>query len=303
MPEPNARIGQPRIAPGWVLGAAIVGMSTAGPLVRSSHAHPVVIAFWRLAFSLGVVAFGLLLSGEWRELGRITRRELSLSIAAGLALAAHFWVWNASIQLTTIAASVTLVSMQPAIVALFSALYLRERPARRQVAGIAIAILGAAVIVLPDALSSGPTIGRGALLGNALALAGAFTAAVYFVLGRRLRRAMGLWTYVSVVYVTCFLALGAAAATMRLDLALQSGREVGIFVGLALGPMLLAHTGMNWALRYRPAYVVNLTVLAEPVGASLLAAVLPWVAEVPPGTTFLGGAVVLGGILLASWKR
>ena len=39
--------------------------------------------------------------------------------------------------------------------------------------------------------------------------------------------------------------------------------------------MLIGHTGMNWALKFAPAFVVNLTVLGEPVGATLLAAVLP----------------------------
>jgi drug/metabolite transporter (DMT)-like permease len=63
--------------------------------------------------------------------------------------------------------------------------------------------------------------------------------------------------------------------------------------------MLLGHTGMNWALRYLPAYVVNLTVLGEPAGATLLAAVLPGIREVPALRTLVGGAMVLAGILLA----
>jgi drug/metabolite transporter (DMT)-like permease len=63
--------------------------------------------------------------------------------------------------------------------------------------------------------------------------------------------------------------------------------------------MLLGHTGMNWALKFLPAYVVNLTVLGEPVGATVLAALLPGIREVPPRVTFVGGALVLAGILLA----
>jgi drug/metabolite transporter (DMT)-like permease len=80
----------------------------------------------------------------------------------------------------------------------------------------------------------------------------------------------------------------------------QSPRELAIFAGLALGPMLLGHTGLNWALKRSPAYVVNLTLLGEPVGATLIAAFLPGIREVPAPLTFVGGAIVFVGILLTA---
>ena len=64
--------------------------------------------------------------------------------------------------------------------------------------------------------------------------------------------------------------------------------------------MLLGHTGLNWALKHSPAYVVNLTLLGEPVGATLIAAFLPGIREVPGILTLVGGTVVLAGILLAA---
>jgi drug/metabolite transporter (DMT)-like permease len=57
---------------------------------------------------------------------------------------------------------------------------------------------------------------------------------------------------------------------------------------------------MNYALRYLPAYVVNLTVLGEPVGATLLAAIIPGIAEVPSAATLVGGGLILGGVILAA---
>jgi len=50
-----------------------------------------------------------------------------------------------------------------------------------------------------------------------------------------------------------------------------------IFALLAIGPMLLGHTGMNWALRHLRAYQVNVVLLGEPIGATALAAILPGV--------------------------
>jgi drug/metabolite transporter (DMT)-like permease len=80
----------------------------------------------------------------------------------------------------------------------------------------------------------------------------------------------------------------------------QPPRELAIFAALALGPMLLGHTGMNWALGHLPAYLVNLTTLGEPVGATLLAALLPGIHEVPGVGTIIGGVIVLIGVLRAA---
>jgi drug/metabolite transporter (DMT)-like permease len=64
--------------------------------------------------------------------------------------------------------------------------------------------------------------------------------------------------------------------------------------------MLLGHTGFNWSLKYLPAYVVNLTLLGEPVGATVLAALLPGIREVPRTATFVGGALILLGIYVTA---
>ena len=68
----------------------------------------------------------------------------------------------------------------------------------------------------------------------------------------------------------------------------------------SLGPMLLGHTGFNWALKHSPAYVVNIALLGEPIGATVIAAMLPGIREVPGPTTFVGGAVILAGVLLTA---
>jgi drug/metabolite transporter (DMT)-like permease len=217
-------------------------------------------------------------------------------------LALHFWSWNSSVALTSVAASVVLVNTQPVVVALLSAVWLREAPSRRQWTGIAIAMVGALIVAVPDLVGGmGDTTAHPrALLGDLLALGGALTAALYFVAGRRLRSSLGLWPYVGLVYGTCLVVLLALVVATRAPLAPQPPREVAIFAALALGPMLLGHTGLNWALKHSPAYVVNLTLLGEPVGATLIAATIPGIRELPGPATLLGGAVVLAGILLTA---
>ena len=287
-----------------VLFLSVLGVSLSGPLVRLSAAHPVAIAVWRLAFSLILVAIPLAIGGSWRQWRTLDRRDLAFASAAGTLLAIHFWSWNTSIGLTTIAASVVLVNVQPLVVATLSAIWLGERPTRQQWAGIAIAMLGAIIVVLPDLLStSGLSTSRRALLGDALALIGAVTAASYYVIGRRLRQTLDLWAYVALVYGACLAALLVMALAMDVPLGPYPAREYGIFALLALGPMMLGHTGMNWALRHARAYQVNIVLLGEPIGATLLAALLPGIRERPTLLTLVGGVIVLGGILLAERRR
>jgi drug/metabolite transporter (DMT)-like permease len=283
-----------------VLVLALIGISFAGPLVRLSHAHPLAIAIWRLGFSLLIIGVALGITGSWRQWQRLDRSRTLVAVGAGAMLALHFWTWNSSIGFTTVAASVVLVNTQPALVALLSAGWLREPPTRRQWMGIAIAMAGAFVVALPDmASAANATTGR-ALFGDALALAGAAAAACYFVAGRKLRTTLDIWPYVALVYGTCFVVLIGLAAIVRAPVLHQPARELAIFSALAIGPMLFGHTGLNWALKYLPAYVVNLTLLGEPVGATMLAAILPGIREVPGVATLGGGALILVGIYVTA---
>ena len=227
----------------FVLCLALIGISFAGPLVRLSHAHPLAIAIWRLGFSLIFIAIALVVTGSWRQWRRLDRSGVLLALGAGVMLALHFWSWNASVGLTTVAASVVLVNMQPAIVALLSAGWLHEPPTRAQWGGIAVAMVGALVVAYPDLASASQSTTARALLGDVLALAGAATAACYVVAGRRLRATLDLWPYVAIVYGSCFVVLLIFAAIVHAPVLGQPPRELGIFLGLAVGPMLLGHTG------------------------------------------------------------
>ena len=287
-------------SPLLVLAGSLLGISLAAPLIRLSDAHPIAIAAWRLAFSLlPILLIGARL-GSFRAFRTLDRGLVGAAVAAGGLLALHFWSWNASLRYTSVAASVTLVNLQPVIIAAVSARLLGEAPSRRQWVGILVAMLGAIGVAWVDAPSGEALAGGNALLGDALAVLGAITAAGYYLLGRRVRQVLDTWAYVLLAYGSALLVLLVLAIPAGAALWPQPPRELAIFAGLAAGPMLLGHTGMNYALGRLPAYVVNLTVLGEPVGATLLAALLPFIAEVPSVGTLLWGAVVLAGVVVAA---
>lgn len=301
---------RPRTSPLLVLALSLVGISLAAPLIRLSAADPLVIATWRLGFSMIIVAAALVIGGGWREWRTLAARDYLFAVGAGVLLAIHFWSWNASLRYTSVAASVALVNVQPVIIAIVSVLWLRESPSRLQWLGIALAVVGALIVGLadvPGGLSAlGPALlgegqsGSRALFGDLLAMLGAVTAAGYYLIGRRLRQHLGLWPYVALVYGAAFASCLLLTQLAAKPLTPQPPRELAIFAGLALGPMLLGHTGMNWALGHLPAFIVNLTTLGEPIGATILAALLPGIAEVPGVGTIVGGALVLAGVVLAA---
>lgn len=289
-------MSRPPLPPGGVLVVAVGAMAFAGPLVRYATAPALAISAWRLLFSVAFLAGILLARGGFRAQFRLSARQWGAGLAAGVLLAGHFWAWIASLGLTTVASSVVLVNTQPLFVGVFSLWFLKEPPSPRQWLGIWVAVVGAGVIGWGDW-----ALGGKALVGDALALGAALMAAGYYAIGRSLRPTMDLWAYAGLVYGVAALALtGAVAASPAVSLAGYPRGDWLVFLALALGPMMLGHTGMNYALRYLPAYVANLAALGEPVGATFLAWILPGIGEAPSWNTMLGGGLVLSGIALGT---
>lgn len=274
---------------------AILAVSTASVLFRLSDAPALVKAFWRLAYATAVLApFALWRHG--RELARLPARDAAGLALVGVVLAIHFAAWIRSLDLTGVASSVFLVTLHPLVVAVASGFLFRESFSRLAWAGAAAAVVGGGLVVLADAAGASP--GARPLLGDALALVGAAAAGAYFLAGRGFRRRMPVLVYVLPVYATCTLTLGALALAKGDALLGWSAREHGIFLALALGPMVFGHTVLNWALAHVSAPAVATSVVGEPLGASLLA----WLVldEGVAATALPGFALVIAGLLLVA---
>src|SRR6059036_499338 len=296
------------MSPLLVLIVAVLATSYAGPIVRFAAAPALAFAFWRLALVLPVTGGLAVLEGsrEQRAGSSVTRQLLlpaprsllPLMLLSGLLLALHFWSWIASLRFTTVASSVVLVSLKPVFAWGIAAAWLREHPTRAEAWGIGLAVIGASLIGLGDARLS-----LGALGGDALALLGALTGAGYYVIGRRVRQTVGIWSYASAVYAVAAVTLGVVAAFRGAPLTGFGLRDWGVFAAMAAGPMLVGHTGMNYALRHFRATTVNVAALGEPVGASVIAWLVPAIHEVPGVTTVTGGILVLLGIAMSLGGR
>lgn len=304
MPETRARLFLP-----FAVLVAILAVSTASLFIRFAQndgAPSLVIAALRLTFATLLIA-PIALTRHWDELRRLTRTEILLGGSSGIFLAVHFAAWISSLEYTRVASSVIFVSTGPLWVALLSPVVLKEHLARSAVAGLALALIGGAVIGASDACAwdGGPVCppladilqGRAAW-GNFLALSGAWTVTGYLIIGRKLRPQMSLLAYVFLVY-------GMASAALLVFMLLSgespfgySPKIYGWIVLLAAVPQLIGHSTYNWLLKYLPAALVAVVTLAEPVGSALLAYF--FLRETPTAAVMAGGALILLGIYLAS---
>lgn len=277
---------------GLVLTAGVLAMAWASILIRWTAAPPLVVGAGRLtAATLFLAPFA------WRaaasEWPRLAPRQWLYMLVAGVALGLHFAAWIASLGLTSVASSVVLVSTTPLFVAIASPLLFGERLSRAMALAVALAITGAIVIGLADARMVG-----GALAGDLLALVGAFMAAVYLLAGRALRRHLSLLAYIWPIYGLAALVLLLGCALAGQSLAGYAPRVYGLLVLLALGPQIIGHSSVNWALRYLSPTFVTIAILGEPLGAAVLAFRL--LGEQPSWTLFVGGVILLLGIGLAA---
>lgn len=277
------------------MALGVLAITWAAILVRWADAPPLSIAFWRMA--LAAACLGAFCGAARLRFWRAWRGvDWWTGAAAALLLALHFACWIASLAYTTVAASVVLVSTQPVFVALLGRAFLRERPSRNAWMGIGLALVGTGVIAGADL-----ALDRRALLGDLLALLGALWISGYYILAKVLRASKDLVPYVTVIYGLTAAWLLVAAVASGAELAGWGAPTWAALAGLALGPTILGHTSMNYALRYMPAFQVNVAILGEPVGAALWAALL--LSEMPGTGTWLGGALVLAGILLTLERR
>jgi drug/metabolite transporter (DMT)-like permease len=214
----------------------------------------------------------------------------------GAALAAHFSLWITSLTLTSVASSVVLVTSHPFFVAIVSLIVLKETVGKISQVGIILSFVGILILSYSDLVSS-----HGNFVGDILAFLGGIMAGVYIIGGRKLRQQLSLSTYVFLVYGICSLFLCLMALSLHVPLAPVSNNDLALFLLMVIVPTYLGHTLYNWCVKYVKATVVSVTLVGEPVGATLLAIV--FLSETPGMLTAIGGGICLLGIYLVATQE
>jgi drug/metabolite transporter (DMT)-like permease len=271
-----------------VLLIGVFFVSWAAILIRLSRAEPTTIAFFRMFFSTVMVSLAIpFIKGRWFQ----SRRDFFISILSGILLGLHFYTWVAGLKATSISSSVVLVTTQPIFVAILGYLFLKEKIGIYGVIAVIMGLGGSFLVARGD-LGIDPTH----LRGDILSLLGALFAGGYLFLGRFVRPRVDLIPYVVTVYgisSVVLLILGFASRTLVLP---SNSIDYLWFFLLALGPTILGHNLYNYALRHLPAFPVGISILGEPLFATIWGVII--FGENPLFSTIMGGIVIIMAIVL-----
>ena len=283
---------RPKHFPVVILGVGIVAVSTGAIFARLADAPALVTAAYRVGLAtLILLPFALWKSGA--ELRGLSRRQVGLAGLSGLFLALHFALWIASLDYTSVANSVVLVNTVPLWVALLAPLVTSDRIGRRTVLSAVLCVGGAAAIG-----AEGASLGGDVLRGDMLAVGGAMAAAVYIVLGRKLRANLSLLSYVTVCYGCAAVTLWLLVLILRLPVLGFSTQTYWAFLGMAVISQVVGHTSYNWSLKWFSSSLVAVSLLGEPIGSSILAYFI--FGEELTMVKLAGGGLILVGIYLAA---
>jgi len=272
------------------LVGATIAVSFSAIFIRVAADDPATVVWLRMSLAAALLAPFAVRDARRGAFAR-NRRDVALVLAGGVLLAGHFLLWTASLAFTSVAASVLLVSLHPIIVAPLGLRLLGERPRPRTYLGIALALGGTALTCVGDI-----RVDPRALSGDLLAIGGAVCLAGYLLIGRGVRRSLGVAGYSVMVYSTVALVAAVVAVGFRAE-HMPSPRVALLGLALAIVCTIGGPTVYNWALRHVHAVTVSLSFLGEPPLAALLA--LVFLASAPSPTTIGGGALILAGLALA----
>lgn len=259
--------------------------STSPIFTRWAQALPVgEITFFRMLFA----SIFILIAAKWAKVDlKLDSQDVPKFLIYGFITNLHFLFYIGSVIYTSVAHSLSLVYTSPIMIAVLSAIFLREPIPKYKYFGIFMVILG--IIILAG---FEPVITKRMLLGDIMALASALCLALYSLAGRRERNNFPLLKYVFWVY--------SLAAVFLLPLAIKdfimpSGiKEWSALILMSLLPMTLGHTMYNAGLRYvHPTYANLISTQEVTVGVLLGYFLLD---EVPSKNSIIGIIIMLAGL-------
>ncbi len=276
----------------FALIIGIFAISTSAILIRWSSSDPLVIGSYRQTFAT-FLFLPFLLKDKFQEVLNLSSREIFELVIIGILLGAHFGFWISSVKATSVAASVLLGTCHIVYVSIIGWVVFGEKLNSRGIIGTVIALAGIIILFWGDLVED-----PGNFRGNFLAFISGILAGLYYLGGRKHRKNISLPTYAFIVYFSSAVAMWCVVLTQGLEYRAIPDSEFQLFFLMALVPTLLGHTMQNWALAFLPAYVISITLLAEPIGSGILA----WYifSEVPSLGVLVGGLIVLVGVYTAA---
>jgi drug/metabolite transporter (DMT)-like permease len=272
-----------------LVSASILGLAPI--LVRLTETGPAAAGFWRLLFALPLL-FVLVGRPGGEGLGKPTK----WMILAGVFFALDLTFWHYGIVMTSVANATVLCNLTPVVVTLVGWLLFKERPARLFILALALAMGGAFAM----AAGAAPGQGTNPVLGDLFSLSVALWYSGYFLAVKAARTRAGALRITLWATVVSLPLMGIAGLALGEDMI--PATAAGWAACVAMGLMHVAgQGGVAWALGRLPAAITAVTILIQPLVAAALSRLI--FGETLSLIQALGGALVLGAIVLAQWSN
>jgi drug/metabolite transporter (DMT)-like permease len=273
------------------LGIGIFSLSFSAMFVRWANAPGPVTAFYRLFFSIFLL-FPFFLP-RIRTRPALKTGFIIFPLLAGVFTACDLGLWTASLSYTTAANATLLGNTAPLWVALGTWLILKQRLPAAFWRGLAITLLGAALIMGTDLILH-PRFG----IGDAMAIFTGFFYGGYFLFTERSRTHFDPVSHIWLVGVGASLSLFVVNTSLRYPLTGYPPQTWLVFLSTAVVSQLIGYMSLAYALGHLPASVVSPTMVLQPIVTTLLA--IPLLGEIPGIWQGIGGAIALVGIYIVN---
>ncbi|SDZ38403.1 Permease of the drug/metabolite transporter (DMT) superfamily [Evansella caseinilytica] len=272
---------------GLLLTISIIAVSFAAIFVKWSDAPATISSMYRMYLAcLFLLPVVWVKKGEFKKL---TKQDWLVLMTAGVFLALHFALWFGSLKLTTVASSTLILSLQPIVALIGGYVIYKESVGMLTLIPIGIAMTGVALVGWGDfAFGS-----MSAMIGNLLSFLSVIAVVGYLFIGQSKVKAMAHWIYSFCVFLFAGIALTIYNLIAGIPIGGYEMREWGVFFLLAVFPTI-AHVIFNHLLNYVNTTTISMSILGEPVGATILAILL--LGERVNALQVVGGFIVLFGV-------
>lgn len=253
-----------------ILFGGVLALSTSAIFVKLAAAPSGVLAFYRLFLASLVLAPFFIADARCRaEVKGFSRRRWGMILAAGALLALHYVLWFESLGFTSTASSTVIVCLQPLFALALERLVGGRRVRRQALVGCAIALAGCVVIGSGDLQISGR-----AFFGDVLAFVAAAVIAAYFFVGEQVRQETSALAYSTLGYLASAIFLAIYSLIQGEAFTGYPLATWGAFLGIALISTIGGQFVFNLLLKDVSASAVTMSILGEPIGTILLAALI-----------------------------
>ncbi|MEC0091256.1 DMT family transporter [Paenibacillus macquariensis] len=267
----------------------VIAVSFSAIFVKWSSAPASIQGMYRLLFAvLIMLPFGIRRVSEFRA---VSYKNWILLGVSGFFLALHFLLWMGSLKYTTVSSSTIILALEPVFIWCGAYFIFKERISSLAKVGMLIAVAGAALIGWGDV-----GISSANLYGDLLSFLGTMAVAVHMLIGQKLMSQVSVYVYNMSVFFSAVVVFALYNVIMGVSFTNYNDREWGIFLLLAIVPTVFGHMLFNWLLQYISATTVSMSILGEPIGASLLAFIL--LNETMSWIQISGGLMAIAGMIL-----